>query len=86
MPTLSTASGTLSSEIRFRIPNWLRKTLETRAKRMNISLSEYARDVFLIVTGTFDEEINRIAQIKPAGKLTDKEIKKTIKEVRAKRS
>ena len=85
MPTLTTTTKTLSSEIRFRVPTWLRKLLEKRAKKMNISLSEYARNVFLMVTGAFDEEIDRVSKIKPQEKLTDKEINKTIKEVRNKR-
>jgi hypothetical protein len=85
MPTLSTTSKPLSSEIRFRVPNWLRKTLEKRAKRMNISLSEYARNVFLMVTGAFDEEIDRVSKISSKEKLTDKDINETIKEVRAKK-
>lgn len=85
MPTLTTSSDTLSSEIRFRVPNWLRKTLEKRSKKMNISLSEYARNVFLMVTGAFDEEIERVCKIETHKKLTDGDINKGIKEVRAKR-
>jgi DNA-binding transcriptional regulator/RsmH inhibitor MraZ len=85
MPTLAAAGKNLNSEIRFRVPSWLRKILEKRAARMNISLSEYARNVFLMVTGAFDEEIERVSKIKPAQKLTDEEINKTIKEIRAKR-
>ena len=83
MPTLSTTSKPLSSEIRFRVPSWLRKTLEKRAKKMNISLSEYARNVFLMVTGAFDEEIDRVSKINPKEKLTNEDINETIKEVRA---
>jgi DNA-binding transcriptional regulator/RsmH inhibitor MraZ len=86
MPTLSTAKKPLSSEIRFRVPAWLRKTLKERAKKMNISLSEYARNVFLMVTGAFDEEIDRVSKVKPQKKLTDEIINKTIREIRAQRS
>ena len=53
---------------------------------MNISLSEYARNVFLMVTGAFDEEINRVSKVKSGGKkLTNKAIKKAIKETRTAR-
>ncbi len=86
MPTLSTTGDTLNSEIRFRVPNWLRKDLEKKAKRMNTSLSEYARNVFLMVTGAFDEEIDRASKVKSNNELTNDLINKTIKEVRLKRS